>query len=56
MIGSTDSSGTPRQVGDEPPGGRLVTLAHGGGGLEQPLQAGREDAAHLLLEHPDQGS
>ena len=42
------------EVGDEPPGGGLVTRAHGGGGLEQPLQAGGEDAAHLLLEHLDQ--
>ena len=39
------------QVGHEPLGGRLVARAHGGGGLEQPLQAGREHASGLLLEH-----
>ena len=54
MIGSTDSSGHAAEVGDEPLDGGLVTRAHGGGGLEQPLQAGREDAAHLLLEDLDQ--
>ena len=43
------------QVGDQPFGRGLVTRPHGGGGLEQPLQAGREHASGLLLEHAVEG-
>ena len=42
------------EVGHEPLGGGPVAVAHGRGGLEEPLQARREDAPGLLLEHADQ--